>query len=147
MEIIDTVYLVAFLIDSDPLHDKAVQFIESLSPTRKISQASLLELDLLMKARGFNWKERLRTWLLLSSLIPKDFKEVILPFDLSLAAFIVYKYELDYFDAIISAQCILRNAKPLTTDREILQMISKSFEVLEEFKQYQDSLIGKLIVL
>ena len=147
MEIIDTVYLVAFLIDSDPLHDKAVQLIESLSLTRKISQASLLELNLLMKTRGFNWKQRLRTWLLLSSLIPKDLIEVILPLDLSLAAFIVYKYKLDYFDAIISAQCILRNAKPLTTDREILQMISKSFEVLEEFKQYQDSLIGKLIVL
>ena len=137
MEIIDTVYLVAFLIDSDPLHDKAVQLIESLSLTRKISQASLLELNLLMKTRGFNWKQRLRTWLLLSSLIPKDLIEVILPLDLSLAAFIVYKYKLDYFDAIISAQCILRNAKPLTTDREILQMTSKSFEVLEEFKQYQ----------
>jgi len=137
VEIIDTVYLVAFLIDSDPLHDKAVQLIESLSLTRKISQASLLELNLLMKTRGFNWKQRLRTWLLLSSLIPKDLIEVILPLDLSLAAFIVYKYKLDYFDAIISAQCILRNAKPLTTDREILQMTSKSFEVLEEFKQYQ----------
>ncbi len=46
----DTVYLVAYFRLSDPLHRDAVKIIEGLSKNRKITEASLIEFDLLMKA-------------------------------------------------------------------------------------------------
>ena len=82
----DTVYLVAYLKPSEPLHDEAVGVLESLGPSRKISQAALIELDLLMKSRGFTLDERLKTWKFLEKLIPAKTIEPIIPRDFTIAA-------------------------------------------------------------
>ena len=58
MEIVDTVYLVAYFRPNDPLHDRAIEVLEGLDEERRVSQAALIELDLLMKSRGFNYRER-----------------------------------------------------------------------------------------
>jgi len=125
VEIVDTVYLIAYLKPSDPLHTRAVEIIESLGNHRKVSQASLVELDLLMKSRGFTVDERLKTWVLLEKIISTEAIEPVNPQDLAIAVILAEKHMLDYFDAIIAAQCITRNAKPLTTDKEIIEVVSK----------------------
>jgi len=137
MEIVDTIYLMAFLRPNDPLHDDAVKIVESVNSERRVSQASLVELDLLMKSRGFSWEERFKTWVLLEGLIASEYVEAIYPSDLALATFIEHKYGLDYFDAIVSAQCILRDARPLTTDREILYVVSRLPEIINEYRSYK----------
>ncbi len=85
VEIVDIVYLVAYLNPEDPLHQESVKTIESLGAERRVSQAALLELDLLMKARGFTPSERRDVWTLLSIVIG-DNVEPLLPQDFSLAA-------------------------------------------------------------
>jgi len=122
---VDTVYLVAYLKPSEPLHGEAVGVLESLGPSRKVSQAALIELDLLMKSRGFTLDERLKTWKFLEKLIPVETIEPIIPQDFTVATVLTEKYGLDYFDGLVAAQCIIRNAKPLTTDKDIVNIISK----------------------
>ena len=136
LEIIDTVYIVAYLRSSDPLHSEAKSVMEELRPHRRVSQASLLELDLLMKSRGFTLAERLKTWILLEKIIPNELVELLNPQDLTIAVILTEKYGLDYFDALIAAQCITRNAKPLTTDKDIIEAVSKTSKdkLLSELK-------------
>jgi PIN domain nuclease of toxin-antitoxin system len=124
-EIVDTVYLVAYLNPNDPLHREAVSIIESIGGERRISQAALLEFDLLMKSRGFTLEERLDTWQLLSIILSRDSIEPIYPEDFALAATLTDREGLDYFDSLIAAQCINRKAKPLTTDQAILKTVEK----------------------
>ena len=136
MEIIDTVYLVAYFKPSDPLHEDATYLIENLDSNKVVSQASLIEFDLLMKSRGLSDDERLKVWLILHGFIGKDSIEPITPLDIIVATHLTTNYKLDYFDALIAAQCIVRGAKPLTTDREIVNTISKREEILSELEKY-----------
>jgi len=122
MKIIDTVYLVAYLNPVDRLHNEATRIIESVGEARRVSQAALLELDLLMKSRGFTLSERRDAWTLLSALL-SSYVEPILPSDFSLAAILAEAHGLDYFDSLVAAQCINRGAEPLTTDEQIIQVV------------------------
>ncbi len=122
--IIDTVYLVAYLRSRDPLHRQAMEILENLDSETKVSQASLIELDLLMKSRGFTDSERAKTWSILEKIIPIECIEIVTPRDLALAAMLVERYSMDYFDALIAAQCINRNARPLTTDSKIIEVVN-----------------------
>ena len=130
LEIVDTVYSIAYLRPSDPLHTKAMEIMKSLNVKRKISQASLIELDLLMKSRGFNSREKLKTWNLLEKIVSKEMVEPIIPQDFAKAITLVKKYRLDYFDALITAQCIVRMANPITTDQEILKAFTSEIKAL-----------------
>jgi len=122
VEIIDTVYLVAYLNPADRLHNEAARIIESIGETGRVSQAALLELDLLMKSRGFTLSERRDAWTLLSALVG-NYVEPVLPSDFSLAAILAETHGLDYFDSLVAAQCINRGAEPLTTDEQITRVV------------------------
>jgi predicted nucleic acid-binding protein len=122
-EIIDTVYLIAYLKPDDEKHEEALKLLSELSRDRKVSQAALVELDLLMKSRGFSSEERGRVWSLLGQIIPKDFVEALIPIDFAIAVKLHEERGLDYFDALIVAQCISRNATPITTDTDILKTV------------------------
>jgi len=130
MEIVDTVYLIAYFRPSDPLHEDAIMYVENLGDGRVISQASLIEFDLLMKTRGIKSEERIKTWLILHRLIDANAIEPVTPLDMVVAAYLVTNYHLDYFDSLISAQCIVRKAKPLTTDNEIIEVVSRRNQIL-----------------
>ncbi|MEM0328134.1 MAG: PIN domain-containing protein [Thermoproteota archaeon] len=125
MEIVDTVYLIAYLLVEDKLHEEATKIIDRLSENRKVSQASLLELDLLMKSRKFNFEEKTKAWSLLDKVIPVNFIEIITPQDFLVASALTRDQKLDYFDALVAAQCTNRNAKPLTTDKKIIDAVKK----------------------
>ena len=142
MEIVDTVYLVAYFRPSDNLHDDAIRIIESLDEERKVSEAALIELDLLMKSRGFRPIERIQTWKFLDKLINRDFVELVTPLDMAVATYLLEKYGMEYFDSIVAAQCILREAKPLTTDDDIIRIISMSERIIDELKDLGIALVG-----
>ncbi|MBO3802002.1 MAG: PIN domain-containing protein [Thermoproteota archaeon] len=125
MEIVDTVYLIAYLLVEDKLHEEATKIIDRLSENRKVSQASLLELDLLMKSRKFNFEEKTKAWSLLDKVIPVNFIEIITPQDFLVASALTRDQKLDYFDALVAAQCTNRSAKPLTTDKKIIDAVKK----------------------
>ncbi len=135
MEIVDTVYLIAYFRPSDPLHENAITYLENLGNDRVVSQASLIEFDLLMKTRGLESEERRKTWLILHKLIDVNTIEPVTPLDMAIATYLVTTYNLDYFDSLISAQCIVRKAKPLTTDKEIIDIVSKRNQVLSAFRR------------
>ena len=126
MKIVDTVYLVAYLRPgSGELHQEARRLLEEelSSGDARVSAASILELDLILKSRGATAGEREKIWLLLSAVIG-DRVEPILPGDMALAA-VLEERGLDYFDALIAAQCINRGAEPATTDEEILSAVEE----------------------
>lgn len=135
MEVVDTVYLIAYFKPSDPLHEEAARLVESLGPERKVSQAALIEFDLLMKSRGLSLTDRISVWNLLQALIDMEAIEPVSPTDLAVAAFLAGSYGMDYFDSIIASQCLLRKAEPLTTDEEITRIIDMSENVKEEMKK------------
>ncbi|MHA1595888.1 MAG: type II toxin-antitoxin system VapC family toxin [Candidatus Baldrarchaeia archaeon] len=136
MRIVDTVYLVAYFRSSDRLHGDAIRVIEGLGGDTVVSQAALLEFDLLMKARGFSDDERRKVWLVLHRFISRETVEPVTPLDMAVAAVIIASYGLDYFDALVAAQCVVRGAEPLTTDKEILGVVSRRGEVLSELERY-----------
>ncbi len=136
MEIVDTVYLVAYFKPSDPLHEDAVSIIENLGDGRVISQTSLIEFDLLMKTRGLSSDERLKAWFVLYKLIDIDTIEPVTPLDIIVATYLTTDFKLDYFDALIAAQCMVRKAKPLTTDKEIIDIVSRRDDIILELRKH-----------
>ncbi len=138
LEIVDTVYLIAFLRRTDALQSEAVKIIERLGKNTKVSQAALIELDLLMKSRGFSSNERIKTWTLLEKIIPVNAIEMLTSKDFALATILIDFYSMDYFDALIDSQCILRKAKLLTTDNDIISIVeSLRIEELEKRLKFQ----------
>jgi len=126
VKIIDTVYLVAYLRPSDPLHGEARRLLEEELPAgrARVSEAAIAELDLILKSRGAGTGEREKIWLLLSAVVG-DAVEPLLPGDMALAAWLEER-GLDYFDALVAAQCINRGAEPATTDEEILAAVEEA---------------------
>ena len=135
MEIVDTVYLVAYFRPSDPLHNQAENIIENLGADRKVSQAALIELDLLMKTRRLTLQERIQVWKILSLFITPDTVEQLTPLDLAAATYLSQTYQIDYFDSLIAAQCMLRAANPLTTDPAIKETLRRRKTIQENLKK------------
>ena len=125
MELVDTVYLVAFLNPDDPRHGGAVELLSGLGASRRVSQAALIELDLLMKSRGFSPEERESAWLVLAQVIPENAVEPLVPRDFAVAVELCEAEGLDYFDALVAAQCAVRGARPITTDTAILKVLER----------------------
>lgn len=120
--LIDTIYLVAYLVESDPLHEEAVSLIEREEGS--IPCVSLLELDLILKTRGFSAVERNDTWRLLSVYISENRVVSLTPEDLALASRL--EERLDYFDALVAAQAINRGMNVITTDESIKSAVSRA---------------------
>ncbi len=134
MKIVDTIYLIAYLTPIHRLHNKTKAIIENLGEDTVVSQASLIELDLLMKSRGFNSFERIATWNLLDKLIPYNSIEHLTPIDYAVAIYLHTEYSMEYFDSLVASQCIVRNAEPLTTDQAIIDIVNRRVEVLEKLE-------------
>ena len=130
MEIVDTVYLVAYFRPSDPLHRESKEVMEGLGVDRKVSQAALIEFDLLMKSRGLGFRDRVKVWHVLRGIITLESIEPLTPLEMGIASYLAETRDMDYFDSLIAAQCISRSARPLTTDREIIEAVSKREEIL-----------------
>ena len=130
MEIVDTMYLVAYFRPSEALHKESREILEGLGVDRRVSQAALIEFDLLMKSRGLGFKDRVKVWRVLRGVITPESVEPLIPLDMAIAAYLAEVWDLDYFDSLIAAQCFSRDAKPLTTDREVIKAVLSREKIL-----------------
>jgi len=121
VELVDTVYLVVFLNPDDPRHGEAVELLSGLGASRRVSQAALIELDLLMKLRGFSPEERGSAWLVLAQVVPENAVEPLVPRDFAVAVELREAEGLDYFDT----QCAVRGTKLVTTEAAIFKVLER----------------------
>jgi predicted nucleic acid-binding protein len=117
---LDTAVLVAALRTDDPRHHKATRYLEALreDATLAVPASTLLEFDLLAKARGYSEEERHTTWLELAPKIPGE--RVIPPTGPVFArAAELQRQGLTYFDALLAAQALESQSRVVTHDRAL----------------------------
>lgn len=64
--------------------------------------SALVESDLLLKSKGFNCSERIKTWDILRNL-SIEVIEILPPLDFIVATYLVKEYGIDYFDSLITS--------------------------------------------
>jgi len=88
-----------------------------------------------MKTRRLTLQERIQVWKILSLFITPDTVEQLTPLDLAAATYLSQTYQIDYFDSLIAAQCMLRAANPLTTDPAIKETLRRRKTIQENLKK------------
>jgi predicted nucleic-acid-binding protein len=126
LKLVDTVYLVAYINPQDKLYSKAREIFENMGSHTFISSYALLELDLIMKSRGFTVEERIDAWTILESKIAENVAHPH-PQDHRLATEL-QGLDYDYFDSLIAAQAARLQAKPLTKDAKLIEAYNKITE-------------------
>ena len=89
-----------------------------------MSSYALIELDLLMKSRGFTLEERYKVWTVFENVI-SDKIAFSSSTDFKIASWLQGQ-GYDYFDSLIAAQAVRLNLKPLTTDSKLLEAFKKA---------------------
>lgn len=120
MNLLDTVVLVGTVNPKNRHHKKAIEHLDKLvsEPDTRIPTSTVLEFDLLLKAREYSNDERNLTWLELAARIPSV--KILPPTATSMASAAKLEEQgMDYFDALITALAIESNSKIVTDDSEI----------------------------
>ena len=120
MPIFDTVLLFAAADRSDPNHNKATRYMTKLRQEDfYLASFSLIEFDIVLKSRGLKANERMD----LHALLMKDYPNLkihpINPSTLYLTAMIEKDYDLEYFDAAVSAEALQHDATVVSTDKAL----------------------------
>jgi len=117
MPVLDTVVLFAALSRADPRHRKALKYMEMLGRENYyISASALIEMDIVLKSRGYTHEQRMKIHALLAADHPEAKTTQITPTTLHLAAKIEKQYNLDYFDALVAAEALQLDATVVSTD-------------------------------
>ena len=128
MKLLDTVVLVGALNPEDEHHRKASAHLQSLAENHAVMVPSttLIELDLLMKARDYNEEERRQTWLELSPRLSRE--KIAVPTPTSMGeACLLEREGMDYFDALITALALELGAQIVTDDKAISVRVPSSW--------------------
>ncbi len=120
MKLLDTVVIVGALNPDDKRYKRATAYLDALTEdaTSFIPLSTLIEFDLLMKARKYEDAERRTTWLEISPKIP--FRKILshMPTDLAKAAQLQNE-GISYFDALIAALASEQKGTVITDDKSI----------------------------
>ncbi len=120
MPILDTIVLFAALSNVDPRHKRALYYMEKLrEEDYYIGATALIELDIVLKSRGFSHQERMMIHALLAADYPYAKVNNLSPSTLYLVAKIEKEYNLDYFDACIAAEALLLDGIVVSTDKAL----------------------------
>jgi predicted nucleic acid-binding protein len=127
MRIIDTVVLLAYLDKEDPRHEKAVEYVFDieLKPDIFVPSATLLELDLELKAHRVPYETRDTTHSRLARLIPQARVTPLTPSMLDRATKLsrLATWRSSYFDTLIAATGLELGAESaITTDRNFSKL-------------------------
>lgn len=127
MRILDTVVLMAFTSDADPLYQKATSHVLEINSNQDVfvPSATLLELDLELKAHGVSNDSRSAIHLRFGRLIPAERILPLTPDVLSRAAELSKKasWRNAYFDTMIAATGLEFGADSvITTDRKFSRL-------------------------
>ncbi len=122
-KLLDTVALVAYTEPSNPLHTRAITHVRSITSSNDVfvPSVALVELDFVMKKRGFNYHDRETIFELLSTPIPSAKIVKLTPDALKRAAVLdgVAGWASHYFDVMMVAMAEMYTAELITTDHMI----------------------------
>jgi len=117
MPVLDTVVLFAALSEADPRHERGIYYMEKLDEEDYyVSAMALVELDIVLKSRGFSEEERMEIFALLAADYPHAKVSPLSPITFYTAAKIEREYNLDYFDACVAAEALLLDGIVISTD-------------------------------
>jgi len=122
MPVIDTVVIFAAADTKDKYHEIGLKYLKGVNEgLYLIPSFALIEFDIILKSKGFSIKERMEKYALLISDFPKIEKYVVkvTPSTMYDLARLEKEYNLDYFDAAISAQSLQIDGIVITTDKKI----------------------------
>ncbi len=128
MRLLDTVVLVGSLNIKDKHHKKAVRYLDMLSVDNDtfIPVSTMLEFDLLMKARDYTDNERRSTWIELS---PKISSQKVLGQSVTtlVRASELQREGMGYFDSLVTALAQELNSIVITNDRDITKHVESEW--------------------
>ncbi len=117
MPVLDTVVLFAALSEADPRHERALYYMGKLGEEAYyISAMALVELDVVLKSRGFSHEQRMDIFALLAADYPNARISPLSPTTFYLAAKIEREHGLDYFDACVAAEALSLDGIVVSTD-------------------------------
>ena len=120
MPVLDTVVLFGAVDPKDAAHDKSKRFLARLAePDYYLASFALLEFDIVMKSRGFSYKQRMLQHALLAKDYPPSTVKVraLSPTVLYLSAKIEGEEGTDYFDAGVAAEAKVLDGRVVSTDK------------------------------
>lgn len=120
MKLIDTVAIIGFLSPNDRLHKRSMEHLGRVTSENDmfVPAVSLVEADLVMKVRGYDYTERQVSWRALESRVPLA---KIVPNSVSSihSALELQKQGMDYFDSLVASLAKERTSVVITTDKMI----------------------------
>ena len=119
MPVLDTIVLFGAADPKDPHHRKSSEYLARLmEPGYFIAGFALFEFDIVMKSRGFSFRERMLRHALLARDYPASTSKTrpLSPTTLYLAADIEGTQGIDYFDAGVAAEAKALDGLVVSTD-------------------------------
>ncbi|KXA96950.1 hypothetical protein AKJ39_03925 [candidate division MSBL1 archaeon SCGC-AAA259J03] len=119
MPVLDTIALFAAADEDDPRNEVAESHLDGL---RKdgflLASYSLIEMDIVLKSRGYDPEGRRKQQGLLLKDFPNTARKIhpITPTTIYLGAGIEQEQGLDYFDAMIGAEAVEHDGRVVSTD-------------------------------
>ena len=120
MPVLDTVVVFGAVDPEDAAHDKSKRFLARLGePDYYLAGFALLEFDIVLKSRGFSYRQRMVQHALLAKDYPLSTVKVrpLSPTVLYLSARIEGEEETDYFDAGVAAEAKVLDGIVVSSDR------------------------------
>jgi len=120
LPVLDTVVLFGAVDPEDAAHDKSKRFLARLGePDYSLAGFALLEFDIVLKSRGFSYRQRMVQHALLAKDYPLSTVKVrpLSPTVLYLSARIEGEEEADYFDAGVAAEAKVLDGIVVSSDQ------------------------------
>ncbi len=120
----DTIVIVGALNVRDRHHKKASKYLGILPMDNDLVMplSTLMEFDLLMKARGYTYDERRSTWIELTPKIPSQ-KLIGHSTPVFIRALELQKEGMGYFDSLITALAQTLNSSVITDDTDVAKHV------------------------
>lgn len=120
MRLLDTMVIIGSLDRTSKLHPRCIKYLSSVYEGKEtfVPAISILETDLVMKARRYSYEERRISWQALDYKIPIN-KIVTNSVSSIQAAISLQEKGMDYFDSLIGSSAMEHKATVMTTDRVI----------------------------
>ena len=132
MKLLDTIVLVAAANPENEYHGRAVEYLDFLGNKVEdtfLPMTTLIEFILVMKGRKYTPGQRRVVFSWLSNLVPEN--KIISNSSSSLGIAIELQEKgLSYFDSMISALAIEKNATVLTSDKMISQVAENKMVII-----------------
>lgn len=128
MKLLDTLVIVGALNPDDAHHKKASTYLDGLGKLAEISipDSTLIEFDLLMKARNYTEAERETTWLELSPKIPRE-KVMSMSVTALATASALQAEGMGYFDSLVTGLAMELRATVITDDKAIAAKVKSEW--------------------